>query len=243
MSDKLKLNVKRTILVGLAFFTISMFWQVYDSLMPLFLQDFGFTADKRGIIMALDNILAVVLLPFMGILSDKFPMKLRNKIGRRMPFILCGSILGGVTFILVNYAHNVRALPLMLVATAFVLVFMCLYRTPAVALMPDVTPKPIRSSANAVINVMGTIGGVISLILMEILLKTSENLDGTLFVTGNNWILVITIAVMMVLASLVMAIKVKENKYAEESKAIMESLGIVDDEDEEPKEEKQNEEE
>ncbi len=238
MSDKLKLNIKRTILVGLAFFTISMFWQVYDSLMPLFLQDFGFTADKRGIIMALDNILAVVLLPFMGIMSDKFPMKLRNKIGRRMPFILCGSILGGVTFILVNYAHNIRALPLMLVATAFVLVFMCLYRTPAVALMPDVTPKPIRSSANAVINVMGTVGGVISLILMEVLLKTSENLDGTLFVTGNNWILVISIAVMMVLASIVMAIKVKENKYAEESKAIMESLGIVDDEQEEKKEEK-----
>ena len=237
MDGKLKLNVKRTVMVGLAFFTISMFWQVYDNLMPLFLQDFGYSADKRGIIMALDNILAVVLLPFMGILSDKFPMKLRNKFGRRIPFILCGSVLASVTFVLVNHAHNIRSLALMLVATAFVLVFMCLYRTPAVALMPDVTPKPIRSGANAVINVMGTIGGVITLILMEILLKTAPNADGTLHIVGNNWALVIAIGAMMVLASIVMVIKVKENKFAEESKAIMEELAILDEEDE-PKKEK-----
>lgn len=230
MSEKLKLNVKRTVMVGLAFFTISMFWQVYDNLMPLFLMDFGFSAPVRGLIMALDNVLAVVLLPFMGILSDKFPMKLRNKVGRRIPFIVCGSVMAAVTFVLVNHAHNTRSLALMLVSTAFVLVFMCLYRTPAVALMPDVTPKPIRSSANAVINVMGTVGGVVTLIMMELLLKTAEAPDGTLYVTGNNWALVIAIVSFMVLASIVMAIKVKENKFAEESRAIMERLQILEDE-------------
>ena len=127
---KIKLNVPRTILVGLAFFTISMFWQIYDSLMPLFLRDFGMGATLRGLIMALDNVLAVVLLPFMGILSDRFPAKLRSKFGRRMPFIVTGSVLAAATFMLVNYAHNIMNLALLLASTAFVLVFMCLYRSP-----------------------------------------------------------------------------------------------------------------
>lgn len=240
MSEKLKLNVKRTVMVGLAFFTISMFWQVYDNLMPLFLLDFGFTAPQRGLIMALDNVLAVVLLPFMGILSDKFPMKLRSKLGRRIPFIVCGSVLAAVTFVLVNYAHNAHSLALMLVSTAFVLIFMCLYRTPAVALMPDVTPKPIRSNANAIINVMGTVGGVVTLVMMELLLKTAEAPDGTLYIIGNNWALVIAIVAFMVLAAVVMAIKVKENKFAEESRLIMERLQMLDERDESEKREKQS---
>lgn len=240
MSEKLKLNIKRTVMVGLAFFTISMFWQVYDNLMPLFLLDFGFTAPQRGLIMALDNVLAVVLLPFMGILSDKFPMKLRSKLGRRIPFIVCGSVLAAVTFVLVNYAHNAHSLALMLVSTAFVLIFMCLYRTPAVALMPDVTPKPIRSNANAIINVMGTVGGVVTLVMMELLLKTAEAPDGTLYIIGNNWALVIAIVAFMVLAAIVMAIKVKENKFAEESRLIMERLQMLDERDESEKREKQS---
>ena len=205
---KIKLNVPRTILVGLAFFTISMFWQIYDSLMPLFLRDFGMGATLRGLIMALDNVLAVVLLPFMGILSDRFPAKLRSKFGRRMPFIVTGSVLAAATFMLVNYAHNIMNLALMLASTAFVLVFMCLYRSPAVALMPDVTPRPIRSNANAVINIMGTVGGVITLILMQFLLKTEELANGELYVTGNNWVLVSIISGLMILAAIVMIIKV-----------------------------------
>lgn len=225
---KLRLNIPRTVLVGLAFFTITMFWQVYDNIMPLFLLDFGFGETMTGVIMSLDNVLAVVLLPFMGLMSDRFPMKLRSKIGRRMPFIVLGSVLAGVLFLLVNMAHNMHAKALMIVLTAFVLVFMCLYRTPAVSLMPDVTPKPIRSNANAIINVMGTIGGVISLLLMNILLKY-ETVDGVKFLVGNNWILISVISGMMILASIVMIIKVRENKYAEESAKIMEKLGIKED--------------
>lgn len=233
-APKIKLNVPRTILVGLAFFTISMFWQIYDSLMPLFLRDFGLGATLRGVIMALDNVLAVVLLPFMGILSDRFPEKLRSKFGRRMPFIVVGSVMAAITFMLVNYAHNIMNLALMLASTAFVLVFMCLYRSPAVALMPDVTPRPIRSNANAVINIMGTVGGVITLILMQFLLKTEELENGELYVTGNNWVLVSIISCLMILAAIVMVIKVRENKFAEESRAIMEKYKIAD-EDDQPK--------
>ena len=170
----LKLNVRRTLLVGLAFFAVSMFWQVYDNIMPLFLLDFNFTATERGIIMALDNVLAVVLLPFMGILSDNFPQKWRSKFGRRMPFIVVGSVLGAITFMLVNFAHNQLNLVLMLVTTAFVLLCMCFYRTPAVALMPDVTVKPLRSKANAIINLTGTLGGILVLVL-GMIFATSKN--------------------------------------------------------------------
>lgn len=232
----LKLNIPRTILVGLAFFTICMFWQVYDSLMPLFLKDFDFSATARGAIMALDNILAVVLLPFMGIWSDRFPMKLRSKVGRRMPFIVCGSVLAACTFMLVNFAHNSRSLALMLAATAFTLVFMCLYRSPAVALMPDVTPKPIRSNANAIINLMGTIGGVITLLLMQFLLVTEPDATDELRIVGNNWALVSIISGLMILAALVMVLKVRENRFAEESREIMDKLNVDDGEEDKPKE-------
>lgn len=227
---ELRLNVPRTVIVGLAFFTISMFWQIYDSLMPLFLKDFGFGATLRGVIMAMDNVLAVVLLPFMGLWSDRFPMKLRSKFGRRMPFIVVGSVLAAITFMLVNFAHNTMNLALMLVSAAFVLVFMCLYRSPAVALMPDVTPKPIRSNANAIINIMGTVGGVITLLLMQFLLVTKEDVSGELTVTGSNWALVSIISALMILAAVVMVIKVKENKFAEESRAVMAKFEIEEEE-------------
>lgn len=239
MTDKatggLKLNVGRTIMVGLAFFTVTMFWQVYDSLMPLFLLDFGFSYAARGIVMALDNVLALVLLPFMGLLSDRFPNKLRHKFGRRIPFIVCGSVLAAAMFLLVNFAHNQRMLALMLVTTAFVLVFMCMYRTPAVALMPDVTPKQIRSQANTVINIMGTVGGFITLVLMTFLVKKTDGLDtdGTAIkiLTGNNWVLIALIAALMIAAAVIMVFKVKENKLVEEKKAYLESLGLSEDDD------------
>ncbi len=242
----LRLNIPRTILVGLAFFTVTMFWQVYDSIMPLFLLDFKFGAAKRGIIMALDNILAVALLPFMGILSDRFPMKWRSKVGRRIPFIVLGSILAAVCFMLVNMAHNMRNLVLMLVLTSFVLVFMCLYRTPAVSLMPDVTPKPIRSNANAVINIMGTVGGVISLLLMNLLQyeerphwETGE-LTRFLKADSNNWLLISLICAFMVLAAIVMVFKVKENKFVEDSVNKMKELGINPSDDEETPKKKES---
>lgn len=235
----LKLNIPRTILVGLAFFTITMFWEVYDNLMPLFLVDFDIGGTLRGLIMALDNVLALVLLPFMGLWSDRFPMKLRNKFGRRIPFIVCGSILAASTFILLNFAHNQRILWLMMLATIFVLLFMCFYRTPAVALMPDVTPKQIRSQGNTVINIMGTVGGVVTLLLMTFLLKKETLLAGTpdeyTVLVGNNWVLVLIIAGLMVLSAVVMMLKVKENKFVEEKMKQLSALGINEDEDEEEK--------
>ncbi len=238
MSNELKLNVKRTVTVGLAFFAISMFWQVYDNLMPLFLLDFDFNATMRGIIMALDNVLAVVLLPFMGILSDRFPQKLRSKFGRRIPFIVVGSTLAAVCFMLVNFAHNIRSLALMMTVTAFVLLFMCLYRTPAVSLMPDVTPKPIRSNGNAIINLMGTIGGVVSLLLMTVFVKYGQNANGDKIIVGDNWILIGIICALMILTTVIMIFKVKENKFVEECNQKMEELGLKEEEEEDEQEKK-----
>lgn len=235
----LKLNVPRIIMVGLAFFTITMFWEIYDNLMPLFLKDFNFGQTLTGVIMALDNILALLLLPFMGLWSDKFPTKLRSKIGRRIPFIICGSVLAAVCFILVNFAHNERNLALMLVSTVFVLLFMCLYRTPAVALMPDVTPKPLRSQANTIINIMGAVGTMITLgitLIPGVLIKETigEGADKVTNLIGNNWIIVAIISSLMVLSAIIMVFKVKENKLLEDKKQQLEAVGMDEDEEEKP---------
>lgn len=84
----MKLNYKRTILIGLAFLSISAFWQMYDNIIPLMLKNtFGMKETMTGVIMASDNVLALFLLPIFGALSDKVD----TKIGKRMPFILVGT--------------------------------------------------------------------------------------------------------------------------------------------------------
>ena len=158
----MKLNNKRTFLVGLAFLSICAFWQMYDNVVPLILSNtFRLNETWSGAIMAADNILALFLLPLFGGLSDK----VNTKIGRRMPFILCGTALAVVLMnVLPRLANGYYAAPSGLLLIGFVvvlgllLVSMGTYRSPAVALMPDVTPKPLRSKANAIINLMGALG-------------------------------------------------------------------------------------
>lgn len=163
----MKLNQKQTILVGLAFLSICSFWQMYDNIVPLILtKTFHMNETVSGAIMAADNILALFLLPLFGGLSDKTD----TKIGKRMPFILFGT---GCAVILVNIlpvldnAYAAQASPLKTVSFVIVLglllIAMGTYRSPAVALMPDVTPKPLRSKANAIINLMGAVGGILYL--------------------------------------------------------------------------------
>ena len=266
--SKLKLNIKRTITVGLAFMTITMFWQVYDNLMPLMLREMGFSETLRGLVMAADNIIALLLLPFMGLWSDNLSGRIRDKFGRRMPFIVVGSLLAAFFFLLVNFSYNMAVkgeevstvwLAIMLVTTAFLLISMCLYRTPSVALMPDVTPKQIRSQGNTVINIMGTVGGLIPTVLMmfKVFLKTETIPTGEMItvwdsathgyvtrpetvvrLTGNNWLLVGLIAALMAIATLVLVLKVNENKFVEEKKRLLEDYGLVEDENEENAQEK-----
>ena len=161
--NEVKLNNKHTILVGLAFLSICSFWQMYDNLVPLILKNtFQMDESLTGAIMAADNILALFLLPFFGRLSDRTSTKL----GRRTPYVLAGTAVAVVLMNLLPVLDNSyfrQAAPFKLVSFVIVLglllVAMGTYRSPAVALMPDVTPKPLRSKGNAIINLMGAVGG------------------------------------------------------------------------------------
>lgn len=140
----MKLDNRRTILVGFAFMAICAFWQVYDSIVPLILKNtFDVNDTVSGFIMALDNILALFLLPFFGSLSDRT----KTRIGRRMPYILCGTVCACIFTVLLPIANHAKNLALFMTALALVLLSMATFRSPAVALMPDVTVKPLRSRA------------------------------------------------------------------------------------------------
>ena len=175
----MKLNTKRTALVGFAFLSICAFWQMYDNLVPKILTEtFGIGESISGVIMAADNVLALFLLPLFGGLSDKCT----SKLGRRRPFILFGTLAAVVLMMaLPLLTDSFHAEPAVWKTTCFVitlgllLVTMGTYRSPAVALMPDVTPKPLRSKANAIINLMGTLGGIIYLLVTTFLYKTNSD--------------------------------------------------------------------
>ena len=190
----MKLNYKRTFFVGLAFLSISSFWQMYDNIIPLILQNtFHLNDVLIGAIMALDNVLAVFLLPIIGTLSDKVDTPL----GKRTPFILCGTIAAVALMMLLPYADRTQTLRLFVVALGLTLIAMASYRSPAVALMPDLTPKPLRSSANAVINLMGAIGGVYSLLLIRFLVKGGERPSYFPVFLGVAGIMAVAVAVLL----------------------------------------------
>ena len=174
----MKLNTKRTVLIGFAFLSICAFWQMYDNLVPLILTN-TFHIDKTisGAIMAADNVLALFLLPLFGGLSDRCG----SRLGRRRPFILFGTLAAVVLMLglpLIADSYHAQAAPfklyLFIALLGCLLVAMGTYRSPAVALMPDVTPKPLRSKANAIINLMGSIGGIVYLIITTFLYKTKS---------------------------------------------------------------------
>ena len=174
----MKLDNKRTILTGFAFLSICAFWQMYNSIVPLILTNtFHLNETYSGAIMAADNVLALFLLPLFGAISDKTS----TRIGKRMPFILFGT---GLAIILMNLLpmidNSYSAAPSAFKTASFVvvlgllLVAMGTYRSPAVALMPDITPKPLRSKGNAIINLMGALGGVIYLGVAALMYPNSK---------------------------------------------------------------------
>ncbi|MCD7754944.1 MAG: MFS transporter [Firmicutes bacterium] len=297
----MKLNYKRTILVGFAFFLISAFWQAYDATIPVILTNkFGMSQTWSGVIMALDNILAVFLLPVFGAISDKC---VGNRLGRRTPFILIGTILAAVAFVglsfvdalqlehisqvaaiddpaaleiiydtqadktlltpegdsfvlaetftkeefiqirstengddYTNYvaparqayaaeatAQSPQVLIAFIVLLLVVLVAMSTFRSPAVALMPDVTLKPLRSRANAVINLMGTAGGILVLVL-GIVFSTSSTQNALMRYTGFYTV----IAGIMLIALGIFMATVREKKWAQQMQEESVRLQIED---------------
>ena len=231
----MKLNYRRTFLIGLAFLSICAFWQMYDNIIPLILQNtFGIGETITGAIMAADNVLALFLLPVFGAISDRVD----TKFGKRMPFIAGGTVLAVIFLMILPAADRSENLILFVVTLFALLVSMGLYRSPAVALMPDLTPNKLRSKGNAVINLMGAVGGVYTLIMIKLLVGKGERPDYTpLFVS---------VAALMVIAVGILVITIQEKKvktkvdaevkaYEEKAGVVVETEDTVEKEEEEPK--------
>ena len=236
----LKLNYRRTALIGFAFFGILLLWQVYDSWCPTFLTDifarniYGMSSaelkagspDKIlnvqwivGIIMACDNLAALILLPIFGNLSDKT----KTPIGKRMPYILVGTFVSAVSFPFIPLFFHYNNVAGMIAMMAIVLLFMMMYRNPAVALMPDITPKPLRAKANGIINIMGYFGGAFATVL-GIFLVLSKYINAPV-AERNIWTIelpFIIASVLMVISALVLFKTIRENELAETLKEEME---------------------
>ena len=210
-----KLDTRQTILIGMAFLSICSFWQMYNNIIPLILTNtFHLNETLTGVIMAADNVLSLFLLPLFGSISDRCGAKM----GRRKPFILFGTICAVFLMLLLpllddSYFTAAASWKL----AAFIAVLGCLliamgtYRSPAVALMPDVTPKPLRSRANAIINLMGAIGGILYLIIATVLYSGSR-LAGKEHV--SYLLLFSIVAGIMLLALLVLMTMVDEPSLA-----------------------------
>ena len=204
----MKLNYKRTILIGLAFLSISAFWQMYDNVIPLILKNtFGMGETLTGAIMAGDNVLALFLLPVFGSLSDR----VNSPIGKRMPFILIGTALACVFLLVLPIADSTTNLVLFVGALFLLLISMGTYRSPAVALMPDLTPKSLRSKANAVINLMGAVGGVFTLVMIKLLVGKGDRPD--------YLPLFLVVGILMVVCIIILFLTIKENKLRSEMEA------------------------
>ena len=268
-----KLNYKRTFLIGFAFFGILLLWQVYDLWCPTFLTEMfakAFypeyealrqinTADaikqcgdiiKKvqypvGIMMAIDNIAALILMPVFGHLSDKT----NTRIGKRMPYILIGTFVCAIAFPFIPVLFHFNQLAGVIIMMAVVVLFAMMYRNPAVALMPDITPKPLRSKANGIINIMGYIGGAFATVVglvfvLSRYLGTAVDKNTGLYADhtwayNNIWAVegpFLVASVLMLISAIVLFILVKENKIKEEMKdelargeAVSETADKVDD--------------
>ncbi len=305
----MKLNSKRTIFVGFAFFLICAFWQAYDTIVPKILTDrFGMSQTWSGVIMAADNIFALFLLPIFGIISDKT----KSKLGRRTPFIIIGTLIAAATLISLSFVDSAQldrlgnisdinsaearatlydyeypetlatpdnvdyvlgekftrdeflsleptledgkanpdytnfvvpartayianeivgkdpSMLITFIGILFILLLsMATFRTPAVALMPDVTPRPLRSKANAIINLMGTIGG--SLILgLGIVLATGATKNTYMSYTGYFCI----VAGIMLVSLVIFIATVREQKFVKEMEDISREHNIIEGDDE-----------
>lgn len=211
----MKLNYRNTFLVGLAFMSIISFWQLYDNIVPLLLTNtFHMNETASGVIMAADNVLALFLLPFFGKVSDRT----HTKIGKRMPYIVVGTVVAAILLFLLPVIDNGAAdgkagffftLPMFVIILGLMLFTMAVYRTPAVALMPDITPKPLRSRGNAIINLMGALGGIIYLAFAAIMYPKAKT-EGLSHVDYTA--LFLFMGIFMIVCVGVMFALVRENK-------------------------------
>jgi maltose/moltooligosaccharide transporter len=207
-----RLNYGKTFLLGFGFFGVSVIWGVYNAFVPIFLSEkFHLSPVLVGFFMTLDNIAALFIQPFASSWSDR----IRTPIGRRIPFILIGAPISAFAFGLIPVA---AILPLFVACTSTLLLSAAIWRTPVIALMPDITPSQFRSQANGIINFMGGIGAIIALQTGGILYKMNPNFP---FWLGSALVLA---------AALIVYLFIEEPKDYEQTEAqpgILESLREV----------------
>lgn len=161
----MKLDIRKTLIISLAFFTISLAWTTYNTFVPIFLEELLGSSAVVGFIMTLDNIFGLIFQPYFGRKSDKT----KTRFGRRMPYIMTGIPLAALFFMLIPFYNGLGRLFSMDLRLVFLMAFvigmnffMSVYRAPAVALMPDAVPAPLRSKANGIITAMGGLGTIIA---------------------------------------------------------------------------------
>ena len=196
-----KLDVKKTLLLSFGFFASSIAWSVYNSFVPQILEGFIKSTTLIGFIMTIDNIFGVIFQPLFGKLSDNT----RTRFGRRMPYIFIGLPICAAAFTLIPHMDSLWSLMAVLIIFTFV---MSAWRSPVVALMPDITPGPLRSQANGIVNLMGGVGSLVAFFA-----------GGILFKKGGFPLPFLMSAVMMIVALAVMALFVREPKHAYEPDA------------------------
>jgi len=208
----MRLNYGKTFLLGFGFFGVSVIWGVYNAFVPIFLAEkFGLSPILIGLFMTFDNIAALFIQPPVGAWSDR----LRTPLGRRIPFILIGAPITAMAFGLIPVA---AVLPLFVACTVTTLLSAALWRTPVVALMPDITPSQYRSQANGVINFMGGVGTIIALQTGGMLYKLSPNFP---FWLGSGLVLLATLVVYLFIE------EPKEYETAERQPGMFQSLRDV----------------
>lgn len=220
----MKFRPGQTIRIGFAFLSICAFWQMYNNIVPLILTNtFHMSETISGVIMAADNVLGLFLLPIFGAISDKC----KSPLGRRKPFILAGTIAAVVLMLLIPLIDNsyfanpsTGKLVLFVGVLGCLLVAMGTYRSPAVALMPDLTPKKFRSQGNAIINLMGAVGGILYLALAAVLYsaKKTEGLEHV-----NYFLIFLIVAGIMIFALIMVMMTVNEKKLMAEMEAYEEA--------------------
>ncbi|MEN3042087.1 MAG: SLC45 family MFS transporter [Fervidobacterium sp.] len=196
MTVKSGISFKNLLLLGFGFFGISLVWPLYNAYVPIFLKDFNLSSAIIGFVMTIDNIFAIFMLPFIGTISDQT----RTRLGRRMPYILVGAPLAAVTFGLIPTTRTIHLLWIMMLNIILMNFFMALFRSPVIALMPDITPSEYRSQANGVINFMGGVGALLAFFAGKPLYDISYALP---FLTGGTILLV---------SQLLVVIFIKEDK-------------------------------
>ena len=206
----MKLNYKRTVLIGFAFMSILAFWQFYDQVIPYLLENvFGLKTFAANAIMSIDNLLAIFMLPLFGAISDKT----QTRLGKRTPYILYGTLAAVTLMVLMSRFIQSRHFWGFLITLVTLLVVMAIYRTPAVAYMPDVTEKPLRSKGNAVINLVGYLGGIFATIVMMFLLRSETNAAGeSVYAADQSFTpVILVIAAFMLISVLIMVCSLREN--------------------------------